>query len=93
MLTEDTVRHGGERRRVPFDEMHRLTESPEGPVELDDALTRFTAVEPRKAKLVELRFFAGMSVAEAARGVQTRRSSRRSMVMEPRVHRLRERPN
>ena len=61
-----TVRHGGERRRVPLDERHRLTESPEGLVELDDALTRFAAVEPRKAKLVELRFFAGMSVAEAA---------------------------
>ena len=61
-----TVRHGGERRRVPLDELHRLTESPDGLVELDDALTRFATVEPRKAKLVELRFFAGMSVAEAA---------------------------
>ena len=61
-----TVRHGGGRRRVPHDELQRLTESPEGLVELDDALTRFAAVEPRKAKLVELRFFAGMPVAEAA---------------------------
>jgi len=60
------VRHGGERRRVPLDEIHRVAESPDGLVDLDEALTRFAAVEPQKAKLVELRFFAGMSVAEAA---------------------------
>jgi RNA polymerase sigma factor (TIGR02999 family) len=60
------VRHGGGRRRVGLDLAQRLTESPEGLVDLDDALTRFAAVEPAKAKLVELRFFAGLSVAEAA---------------------------
>jgi len=60
------VRHGGERRRVPLDEIHRVAESTDGLVDLDEALTRFAVVEPRKAKLVELRFFAGMSVAEAA---------------------------
>ena len=61
-----TVRHGGERRRVSLEEIHRITESSEGLIELDDALTRFAGVEPQKAKLVELRFFAGMSVVEAA---------------------------
>jgi RNA polymerase sigma factor (TIGR02999 family) len=61
-----TVRHGGARRRVPLDEAHRVIESPDGLIELNDALTRLAADEPRKAKLVELRFFAGMSVAEAA---------------------------
>jgi len=63
---KSTVRRGGEQRRVPLDELHRLTDSPDGLIDLDNALTRFTAVEPRKAKLVELRFFAGMSVVEAA---------------------------
>ena len=61
-----TLRHGGERRRVPLEDIHRVTETPDGMIDLDDALTRFAAVEPRKARLVELRFFAGMSVAEAA---------------------------
>jgi RNA polymerase sigma factor (TIGR02999 family) len=61
-----TVRHGGKRRRVPLDAAHRVTESPEGLLDLDDALTRFAQAEPRKAKLVELRFFAGLSIAEAA---------------------------
>jgi RNA polymerase sigma factor (TIGR02999 family) len=61
-----TVRHGGDRRRVRLDELQRITESPDGLVDLHDALTRFAAAEPLKAKLVELRFFAGLSVAEAA---------------------------
>jgi RNA polymerase sigma factor (TIGR02999 family) len=61
-----TVRHGGDRRRVRLDELQKITASPDGLVELHDALTRFAATEPLKAKLVELRFFAGLSVNEAA---------------------------
>src|SRR3954469_9275604 len=61
-----TVRHGGDRRRVGLDELQRITESPDGLVDLHDALTRFASAEPLKAKLVELRFFAGLSVNEAA---------------------------
>jgi DNA-directed RNA polymerase specialized sigma24 family protein len=33
---------------------------------LDEALTRLAAVEPELARLVELRFFTGLSVEEAA---------------------------
>ena len=33
---------------------------------LDDALTRLAAFDPRKARLVELRYFAGLSIPEAA---------------------------
>lgn len=33
---------------------------------LDDALTRLAAIDPAKARLVELRFFAGLSMTEAA---------------------------
>ena len=60
------VRHGGGRLRVTLEESNCIGESPEGLIDLDDALTRFAAVEPLKAKLVELRFFAGQSVNEAA---------------------------
>jgi RNA polymerase sigma factor (TIGR02999 family) len=60
------VCHGGGRRRVPLEDAHRIQESPEGLLDLDDALNRFATVEPAKAKLVELRFFAGLSVNEAA---------------------------
>lgn len=36
-------------------------------VDLDDALSRLASFDPRKAKLVELRFFAGLNVADAAK--------------------------
>ena len=35
-------------------------------VALDEALTRLAAQEPVKAKLVTLRYFAGLTIAEAA---------------------------
>ncbi len=33
---------------------------------LDDALERLAALDPLKARLVELRYFAGLSIPEAA---------------------------
>jgi RNA polymerase sigma factor (TIGR02999 family) len=60
------VKHGGGRRRVPLAEFHRVAESPQDLLDLDDALTRFAAEEPAKAQLVQLRFFAGLSTPEAA---------------------------
>ncbi len=35
-------------------------------IQLDDALTALATMEPRKAKVIELRFFAGLSVEETA---------------------------
>jgi RNA polymerase sigma factor (TIGR02999 family) len=61
-----TVRHGGDRKRVALDESHQLSDTPEALLDLDCALIRFAAIEPAKAKLVELRFFAGLTVPEAA---------------------------
>ena len=60
-------RHGGGRRRVHPD-LDALTAA--GPAEdllaLHDALDRFAAHDPVKAKLVELRFFAGLTLEQAA---------------------------
>ena len=33
---------------------------------LDEALTRLEAIDPEQAKLVELRYFVGLSIEEAA---------------------------
>jgi RNA polymerase sigma factor (TIGR02999 family) len=63
---KQAVKHGGDKRRVPLEEFHRVTESPEDLLDLDGALTRFAAEEPEKARLVQLRFFAGLSTPEAA---------------------------
>jgi RNA polymerase sigma factor (TIGR02999 family) len=60
------VKRGGGARRVPLEDFHRVTESPEDLLDLDDALTRFAAEEPDKARLVQLRFFAGFTTAETA---------------------------
>jgi RNA polymerase sigma factor (TIGR02999 family) len=63
---KQAVKHGGGTRRVPLEEFHSVTESPEDLLDLDDALTRFAAEEPDKARLVQLRFFAGLSTPDAA---------------------------
>ena len=63
---KNSVKHGGDRRRVPLDEAQRISECPDEILALDDALTRFAVEEPAKAELVKLRFFAGLSTPEAA---------------------------
>lgn len=35
-------------------------------LEIDQCLTRLTALDPRQARIVELRFFAGLSIEETA---------------------------
>jgi RNA polymerase sigma factor (TIGR02999 family) len=61
-----TVKHGGGRRKVPLEEFHRVCESPQDLLDLDDALSRFAGDEPAKAELVQLRFFGGLTTPEAA---------------------------
>ena len=60
-------RGGPEQRRVPLEEILNL------PVDLgldfvglDQALTALAALAPDKARVVELRYFAGLSIAETA---------------------------
>jgi RNA polymerase sigma factor (TIGR02999 family) len=60
------TRKRGGRQRVPLDEAAWVIESPEHLLALDEALARFAAEEPRKAELVVLRFFGGMTLPEAA---------------------------
>lgn len=61
------VKRGGRRRRV-FADLDALQAG--GPAEellaLNDALEQFAAHDPFKAKLIELRFFGGLTLAEAA---------------------------
>ena len=62
-------KRGGHRQRVPLDEAVRWAESPGHILALEDALTRFAVEEPRKAELVVMRFFAGMTIPEAAQAL------------------------
>lgn len=64
---KDRPRHGGGRQRVPLPETARTGETPLlDLLALDDALTRLSALKPRQAELVKLRFYGGLTVAEAA---------------------------
>jgi RNA polymerase sigma factor (TIGR02999 family) len=61
------VKHGGGRDRIALDDGAIADTMQSGDlVALDEALTRLAGEDPVKARLVELRFFAGMSVEEAA---------------------------
>jgi RNA polymerase sigma-70 factor (ECF subfamily) len=63
-------KRGGKLAHMPLDEMLDAAPTADLPVEdlvsLEAALTRFQLVDPRGAQIVELRFFAGMSVPEVA---------------------------
>jgi len=63
-------KRGGGRQRVPLDEAAQWTESPDHLLALEEALRRFALEEPRKAELVVLRFFAGMTMPEAAQTLE-----------------------
>ena len=61
-------KRGGSQAKIAFDEAVHWSESEEGPdlVALDEALERLAAIDPRQAKTVELRYFGGLSIEEAA---------------------------
>ena len=59
------VKHGGEARRVRLPEIASL-EPDDTLVALDEALTHLVAEDPEAAKVVELRYFAGLGHEETA---------------------------
>jgi RNA polymerase sigma factor (TIGR02999 family) len=61
------IKQGGSRERVPLSDVEPAVEVPdEQLLALDAALDRFAAVDPVKAELVKLRYFAGLGEDEAA---------------------------
>ena len=65
--THGYQKRGGGVPKVTFDEaLMGPQEKGHGLVALDDALKALADVDPRKSKVVELRFFGGLSVEESA---------------------------
>jgi RNA polymerase sigma factor (TIGR02999 family) len=64
------VRHGGGLVRLNADELE-LAAAPddERVLALNDALAKLALVEPQKAEFVKLRYFAGLTVEEAAQTI------------------------
>lgn len=68
------LKHGGGRQRVPLENIASAAPN-EDLLALDEALTRLAEEDPIKARLVELRFFAGLSVEDAARCLDISRAT------------------
>jgi RNA polymerase sigma factor (TIGR02999 family) len=59
-------KRGGGVQHQPFDEALICSESPTQIIAVDDALKSLASVDERKSRVVELRFFGGLSVEETA---------------------------
>jgi RNA polymerase sigma-70 factor, ECF subfamily len=63
----DAQKRGGKIRRVSLSDSVVFASNPDADlIELDDALTSLAELDERKARVVELRFFGGMTLEEAA---------------------------
>ena len=68
----DNNKRGGGAPKVSLELAMEVSREPERHlVELDDALRRLETIHPRKAQVVELRFFTGLSVEETAAALDT----------------------
>jgi RNA polymerase sigma-70 factor, ECF subfamily len=69
--TRGARKRGGDVPRVPLDEsIDVATARGDDLVALDDALTVLAAVDPRKERVVELRYFGGLTVEETAEALK-----------------------
>jgi RNA polymerase sigma factor (TIGR02999 family) len=66
-------KHGGRLQRQPLEDAEPLALAPGPPddelLALDEALTALAAKEPVKAELVKLRYFAGLTIDQAAKAL------------------------
>ena len=67
--TRRALKRGGGGAQVTLGDADSAVAAPDRAVDvlaLDEALARLATLDPRKARLVELRYFAGLSIPEAA---------------------------
>jgi DNA-directed RNA polymerase specialized sigma24 family protein len=61
---------------VPLDDLDAAYAPPDAALlDIDEALTRLAAEDPQAAQLIQLRYFAGLSIEDAAEVVGLSRSS------------------
>ncbi len=67
-----SLKRGGDPRRVPMDDVVPIFEERSADlVALDEALVRLSERNDRRARVVELRFFGGLTVEETADFLET----------------------
>lgn len=65
------AKRGGKLQVVPLDSMHDVAQvRAREIIALDDALAALAQIDPRKAQIVELRYFGGLTVEETAEVVR-----------------------
>lgn len=62
----NSEKRGGGEPPLPFDDARAVPAKPGELIRLDEALNDFATIDPRAAKIVELRQFAGLSIDETA---------------------------
>jgi RNA polymerase sigma factor (TIGR02999 family) len=61
------VRHGGGQQRVTLEDCATATDSEAGHIlAVSEALEKFAQLDPQRAEMVKLRYFVGLTFAEAA---------------------------
>ena len=69
-------RRGGQSRRISMDVAEiEVTSTADEILDIDEALNRLHAEDPQAARLIQLRYFAGLSIKDAAEAVGISRSS------------------
>jgi RNA polymerase sigma factor (TIGR02999 family) len=64
------LKHGGGHRQVGLEQALNIAELPSDDlVALDEALSRFEAIDPVASQVVKLRYFAGLAMPDAAKTV------------------------
>ncbi len=64
------IKRGGDLHRVDLDSADLVSQTgPDELLALDEALTELERIDPTSAKLVKLRYFAGLSVEQAAKAI------------------------
>ena len=73
---KQAIKRGGQAHRIPLD-LADLghTSSSDEILDIDEALTRLAAEDPLAARLIQLRYFAGLSIEDAAELVGISRSA------------------
>lgn len=76
ILVDDAKRRGrkkrgGQQRRVPLDEGMLVSPTHDDILDIDEALKKLAMTNELRAKIVEMRFFAGMTVDEVAEALGT----------------------
>jgi RNA polymerase sigma factor (TIGR02999 family) len=60
------AKRGGQAQAVSLSQVDTPTQTADELLALDEALQRLASIDPRKSRVIELRYFGGLSVAEVA---------------------------